>query len=105
MFFYEFCIISKNTLFTELFWSTTSEKSRREANYLLFFTSGKKSTKFFEIDAPEKSRKFHTKAPVSESLLIKLTQVFSCDICKNFKNTCFYRTPAVAASVKYFINF
>ena len=28
------------------------------------------------------------------------TQVFSCEICKNFKNTFFYRTPSVAASVK-----
>ena len=28
------------------------------------------------------------------------TQVFSCEICKIFKNTSFYRTPPVAASVK-----
>ena len=37
--------------------------------------------------------------------LIKLpdfrpTEVFSCDICKLFKNTFFYRTPPVAASEK-----
>ena len=27
------------------------------------------------------------------------TQVFSCEICKIFKNIFFYRTPSVAASV------
>ena len=26
-----------------------------------------------------------------------LTQVFSCEFCEIFKNTCFYRTPLVAA--------
>ena len=28
-----------------------------------------------------------------------LTQVFSCEFLRNFKNTCFYRTPPVADSV------
>ena len=28
------------------------------------------------------------------------TQVFSCEICKIFNNTIYYRTPPVAASVK-----
>ena len=31
-----------------------------------------------------------------------LAQVFSCQFCKNFKNTFFYRTPPVAASEVYF---
>ena len=30
-----------------------------------------------------------------------LTQLFSCKICEIFKNTCFYRTPPVAASGKF----
>ena len=28
-------------------------------------------------------------------------QVFSCEYCKNFKNSYFYRTPPVAASIQY----
>ena len=33
-----------------------------------------------------------------------LAQVFSCEFCKIFKNTFFYKTPLVAASdYKYFI--
>ena len=35
------------------------------------------------------------------SFLIKL-QVFSCEFCEIFKNTFFYRTPPVAASVIWF---
>ena len=56
--------------------------------------------------------KIHRKTPVSEFLLMKLqdsvcnfikketlAQVFSCEICEISKNTCFYRTPPVAATV------
>ena len=54
--------------------------------------------------------KFHRKALVIESLFKKVagrkacnfiektrTPVFSCEICKNFRSTSFYRTPPVAA--------
>ena len=30
-----------------------------------------------------------------------LVHEFSCELCKNFKNTFFYTTPLVTASVKY----
>ena len=45
---------------------------------------------------PEKSRKFHKKTPVLESIFNKVSrnkeipaQVFSCEFCKAFKNTFF----------------
>ena len=31
------------------------------------------------------------------SLKKSLAEVFSCEVCKVFKNTCFYRTPLVTA--------
>ena len=37
-------------------------------------------------------------------MLGSATQVFFCEICKNFKNTFFYRTTLVAAS-EYFRDF
>ena len=47
--------------------------------------------------------KFYRKTPVLESLFNEDArfQVFSCEICKISKNTVFYRTPPVAASVQF----
>ena len=42
--------------------------------------------------------KFHRKTTVLKTLFETPTEVFSCEICKNFKNTFFYRTSPVAAS-------
>ena len=42
--------------------------------------------------------KFHRKTTVFKTLFETPTEVFSCEICKNFKNTFFYRTSSVAAS-------
>ena len=53
-----------------------------------------------------KSRNVHRKTLVPESLFYSLmpatlTQVFSCEFCEHLsKNTFFYRTPLLAASVK-----
>ena len=49
-----------------------------------------------------KFRQIYRKTLVPESLLYKvagLAQVFSCEFCKIFKNTLFYRTPPVSVSV------
>ena len=53
-----------------------------------------------------KFRKFHRKAPVSESFLIKLQALrnsillkrYSCEICEIFRNTFIYCRSPVAAS-------
>ena len=62
----------------------------------------------------EKFCKFHRKIPVLESLQalgLQLysketpTQLFSCGICKIFKNTFFHRTPPVAFSLYTIVPF
>ena len=35
----------------------------------------------------------------------RLAQVFSCEFCDIFKNSVFYRTPPVVASVRYILHF
>ena len=65
---------------------------------------------FFEIGVPKSFSNF-TRKHLSWSLLKNLeaeglqlyqkktpTQVFSCEVCKIFKERIFYRTPPVAAS-------
>ena len=44
------------------------------------------------------SQKFHKKKISQENTYVETpTQMFSCEICKIFNNTFFYRTPPVAA--------
>ena len=69
------------------------------------------SQMFFKIGALKNFANFIGKHQCKSIFLINLqslntcnvvketpTQVFSCEICEVFKNTCFYRTPPVAAS-------
>ena len=68
-----------------------------------------RSHMFFKISVPKNSANFTGKHLCWSLFLTKffthfikntLAQVFSCEICEIFKNTFFYRTPLVAASVK-----
>ena len=56
---------------------------------------------FFRKDFLRNFAKFTGETPVPESLFNKdtLAQVFSCEFCEISKNTFFYKTPSMAASV------
>ena len=80
---------------------------RRKSNAaqtILFFSKIQKQT-FVDVLQNKYSLKFcniPSKTPVLESLFTKVTRpqslhVFSCEYCKIFKNTLFYRTPLLAA--------
>ena len=67
---------------------------------------------FCNKKSSKKFHKIHRKTPVPESFLHKVTgcnfikketlaQVFSCEFCEISKNTLFYRTHLVVASVYY----
>ena len=84
----------------------------RVASYfsLVNFYRSSCSQMFFKIGVLKTSAIFTGKTPDLESLFSKVaglkacnfvkdnpTQVFSCEYCKIFKNTFFYKTPSVAA--------
>ena len=60
------------------------------ASYPHLLCRSSRSQMFFKIGIPKKIRKFYRK-----------TQELSCEICKIFRNTFFYRTPLVAASTYF----
>ena len=72
-------------------------------NKLRFFWSSSVSVYLEESCKIGVFRNIPWKAFVLESLFQKETsaEVFSCEYCQIFKNSFFYRTPPVAASVSY----
>ena len=60
-----------------------------------------RSQMFFKIGALKNFVKSTGKHPCWSLFLIKSAKVFSCEICKIFKNTFLDRAPPVAASALY----